>query len=444
MARDPTVFRNQKDEYLSKAVQAGEVSEADADRIRELVDAFDENRPTVQRPSWPDAPANLRGARSESTLGNWMYFLTRWAKSTELSDSTPREINQVAEDMLHGDLPDVKDDGLSKGTIRAHQNAVRIFYRYYDELDVAHTDVSTFEQNTKSSADKSWGPEDILDRDEIDRVQAETSDYRDAAVFNLLLYTGARNRALRTLRIKDVNPEEGTYRFNPEEGTKDIYKPRAPRPLFGAKGPVREWLNRHPTPDDPEAYLITGNPKYTNVDAHEAVSDRTIGRITNRLKETADISKPMHPHMLRHNFVYICKRVYEIPDDTIRFYLGHAPDSTIMEQTYSHLSAEDHLERGRAAAGEIDPDDSDRGFELETCNNCGNNLPANAKACPVCGTVFTPDAKDAVGERVEADKAEAETVEAYEEADEIAEAIAEDDILAAQVRDRLDDMAGEQ
>lgn len=396
MARDPTQFRHRKAEYLTKAVENGEVTPEDADRIRDVVHAFDENKPTVKRPAWPDAPSNIRGYRSETTLGNWLYFLTRAAKHTSLRAGDATAINQVAEDMLSGSSPHVKDDGLSKGSIRAYQNTLRIFYRYHDDLGLDWSDVAVFSRTKQNgSGGSSWEPDDILDRAEIDACQAAATDYRDAAVFNLLLYTGMRNRALRTLRIRDVDPEDGTYRLNPAEGTKDLDKPRAPRPLFAAKAPVREWLKRHPTPDDKDAYLITANSKYTTPDPTEPVSDRTVERVCDRIKEEAGVDKPLHPHMLRHNFVYICKRVYELNDDTIRFYLGHAEDSTIMEETYSHLSAEDHLERGRVAAGEIDPDDDDVGFELETCNVCGEHLPEGAKACPKCGTVFTPDAQQA-------------------------------------------------
>jgi len=442
MPRDPEQFRNRKAEYLTECVESGDVSEEDAERIREVVAAFDENKPTVRRPAWPDAPANIRGPRSESTLANWLYHLTRYAKATSLTDATPRDINQVAEDMLDGSAPAVKDDGLSKGSIRAYQNTVRIFYRYHDDLAVEWSDVSVFSRTKNNGGGgSSFDPEDILERDEIDELQAVASDYRDAAVFNLLLFTGMRNRALRTLRVKDVDPADGTYRFNPEIGTKDIHKPRARRPLFAAKGPVRDWLKHHPT-GDPDDYLITANSKFTTPDPSEPVSDKTIQRICDRLKEEAGIDKPLHPHMLRHNFVYICKRAYEIRDDTIRFYLGHAEDSTIMEQTYSHLSAEDHLEHGRVAAGEVDPDEADVGFEMESCNVCGEHLPEGAKACPKCGTVFTPDAKaaqDKVADEASEKKEAADSLDEYKFYDELERKAREDPEAVAEVLEDVSD-----
>jgi len=75
MARSYTQFYEKKRKYLSEAVQRGDVLESDAEAIRELCDAFYENRPTVNKPRWPDAQSNLTNYREDSTLANWTYAL---------------------------------------------------------------------------------------------------------------------------------------------------------------------------------------------------------------------------------------------------------------------------------------------------------------------------------------------------------------------------------
>lgn len=389
-----------KRESLSEAVSAGEVSERDAEAIRAVVDAFDEHRPSASRPSWPDAPSRLTQYRAKSTLANWFYFLTAYAKQLTLTDTTADELNRLAGKMLRGELESVKDDGLTKGSIRAYQNTARIFYRFHDDLGVEYTDIEVFDQES-TSVDAT----DMLTPEEVERVRQAPDNPRDRAVVYLLLYTGVRNNALRTLRVGDIDLDNERFYFNTDaDGLKNISRPREPRPLLGSVAAVREWLRYHPAPDDDEAYLITARSKFNNPDPHEQVSDRTIARIMESVKEKADIDKPLHPHMMRHNHVSILKREYGMDDDAVKFLIGHKPDSTVMSTTYAHLSGEDYAQKAEVAAGIREETESSFSPE-EYCSACGEPLPDGAKACASCGTVFTPDARD-VEDRLEDDATE--------------------------------------
>ncbi|PSQ07684.1 integrase [Halobacteriales archaeon QS_6_71_20] len=394
MSRDYESDLRRKRENLSEAADEGEVSKEDANRIRELTFAFDEGRPTVTPPSWPDAPSHLEKPRSASTLSNWCGHLTRYARHTELSSADAFDINHISEQMLHGELEGVKDRGLTKGSVRAYQNTVRIFYRYHGDLPAEHGEIVVFEQE-----DPKVNPDDMLTSEEIERLRAAPEHPRDQAIIDILLYTGMRNTALRTLRVGDVDPHRddgGVFRFNTDaEGLKDIAKPNAERPLLGAAGAVRDWLNYHPASDDDDAYLIMGKPKYGNPDPHEPVAHRTIERVTKSAKESADIDKPLHPHALRHNFVTLAKKEYGLDDQNVKFLIGHESDSTVMESTYSHLSAEDFRKNAQEAAGLRMPEE-ESSLTPDYCPRCDEPLPTdNAKACPRCGAALTPDAASA-------------------------------------------------
>ena len=381
-----------KREYLTTQVDEGTVSDADADAIRELVNAFDEDKVTTKKPRWPDAPGHLTSYREDGTLANWLYFLTTYARELQhmdisLLDATTRDINRVAERLLDG-TASVRDDNLSKGTIRAYQNSARIFYRFHEDTVVEFEDIAVFEM-----ADTSINPRDMLTREEIHEVRDAAENPRDKTVIDLLLYCGMRNNALRTLRIKDIDTEDGQWYFNTTaDGLKNIYRESAPRPLLGAEPTMRDWLDYHPYSDDPDAYVIIPKPKWNDVDPHQQVSDKTVSRITKGIKEKTDIDKPMHPHMMRHNFVTLCKREYDLDDSTVKFLIGHAPDSTVMETTYAHLSGEDHIEKAERAAG-IREDDEESSLTPTHCGTCGEPLAPQAKACERCGTIYTPDAK---------------------------------------------------
>ena len=261
----------------------------------------------------------------------------------------------------------------------------------------------------------------MLDAEERHALTVEAPSHpRDEAIVNLLMYTGMRNTALRMCRVKDIDLENSEYYFNTEaDGLKGIHKPRQPRPLLHAEGAVREWLQYHPNPD-PDAYLITSKPAYSKVDEFEPVSDKAIQYVMRNLTEEAfgvessgDFEKPTHPHMLRHNFVTLCKRNWELPDETVKFFIGHAPDSSVMETTYAHIGAKDHNDRARVAAGKQDETDIDRHPDVPEACRCGTPLPPDAMACPKCGITYSAEA-ESVQEKVQTD-----ADEKREEADDI-------------------------
>lgn len=440
MVQSYSQFYRQKDKHLSELVEDGLVSEDDAEAIRTLCDAFNEDKPSVKKPHWPNAPGNLTGYRKESTLANWLYYLTQFAAELELLEATADEINQISEDWLQGDS-EYRDNTLSKGTIRQYQNALRIFYRYHDDLGVDHTDIVTFDAN-----DTAIDPRDMLSPEEIERIRQAPDHPRDKAVAYLLLYTGIRNTALRSLRVKDVDVEEGVFYFNTDaDGLKKVHRPTEPRPLLGAESAVRQWLEYHPYSDDPDAYLIVGKPKYQTVDPHTRVTHRTIQRIMDSVKEEAEIDKPLHPHACRHNFVSICIREYDMEPSTVKFLIGHGPDSSVMESTYQHLSGEDYLNKAQRKAGVPGAEEQEESsLTPDHCGACGEPLGPNAKACPACGTVMTPDARAAQDQLKDATreaKEDAENLEEYKDADKIAQAIDEDPELAAQLMDKLGSIA---
>jgi len=238
-------------------------------------------------------------------------------------------------------------------------------------------------------------PSDMLTKEEIHEAQEAVDNPRDKLIFQLLLYTGQRREAIRTLRLKDVNPQSGTYRLNPEvDGLKGAQDRNGKRPLLGAKAAVQNWLEYHPDTSNSEHYLITARPNYSTPDPTTPISGETIRRCMEKIKDRTDIDKPMHPHAMRHNFVTIAARDYDLPHDTIKYLIGHDAASQVMETTYSHLSGDDHVKRAEEAWGIREVEDNSP-LTPEVCTICGSPLEPDAKACSKCGTVYTPDAQSA-------------------------------------------------
>jgi len=86
--------------------------------------------------------------------------------------------------------------------------------------------------------------------DEVQALREAVDNARDRCMLELFLNTGQRIRAIQTLRVKDVDPEDGTtgsYYLNTDaEGLKGAAQNGSKRPLLGANGP--STIGRTTTP----------------------------------------------------------------------------------------------------------------------------------------------------------------------------------------------------
>lgn len=380
------------------------VSPAERDAIFELCAAYDEQDMGVPLPTEGDHAEDTKH-KEPNTLLYWCVNLKRIAErmDTDLTEATDDDMNDLMTAMRQGHHPAVKDAGLSNNSIRNYQGVARRFYRYHE----AGPDPEDLTMITGDGTHVDG--RDMLTSEEIDRIRNAADHPRDLAIFDLLLYTGQRNTAIRSLRIRDIDLDEGVYYLNGDaDGLKGADETGKKRPLLGAVGSIREWLRYHPDSENPDAFLITGKPRYTDVDPEKMVSRNTLLYAMKGtgdrggLKQKAGIDKPMNPHNIRHNFVTICKREYGLSDATVKWLIGHRPDSQVMETTYAHLSDEDYIEATEVGAGIRDPDAEDSILTPKICS-CGEPLPGDAKACQRCGRVYTPDAK-AVEEQIKEDE----------------------------------------
>lgn len=384
----------------------------DAERILEMADAYDEDKITVQ-------PPDGQSTKAPTTLKNYLSGLKKVAPHVALADTTATELNAVMQAFHDGTAHNVKDEGLSKGGIRGYQNALRQFYYYHEDLGVDPEDITLF-----NSQYNGVDPADMLTREEIQAIRDAADCTRDRALFDFLIYTGQRNTATRSIRIKDLDLENNKFRLNPDaDGLKGAEKNGKWRDLLLSAATIRQYLNtEHPAPEDGEAYLFTSRPKYGGPNPHTMLDVTTIGAIVGRLADRAAEevpsikSKPTHPHALRHNFVTIALR-RGVPESAIKHQIGHAPESSVMESTYAHLKDSDHIREARKAF-DLETEEHESELTPEVCPKCGENPPEDSRLCPWCGLAFTPDT-------TELDSAEKQTTESAEADDlELAQKIA--------------------
>lgn len=315
----------------------GDVSESDAEAIRDLLDALDDQVPgSVFR-----ANGNGRETKEPKTLSNYTSRLRLAATETDgpLMEQSTETINDLMTGMANGTAEIAPDDGYSKGSVGQYQSALKAFYRYHNGHEVDPEKIPVFAPD-KSPVDE----RDMFTVDEVQAMRDAVDSPRERCLFELLSFTGQRIRAIQTLRIKDIDLDDGVFYLN--ENVDGLKGASGKRPLLGAKAYVKRWLDYHPT-GDPDDYLIT--PKATGGgEPGGMITQDTIRYHLRKIADNADVDKDVHPHIFRHYFTTIAKRDYDLDDAYIKHLRGDSPGSNVMETTYRHLSDDDAI--GHAVA----------------------------------------------------------------------------------------------
>lgn len=275
--------------------------------------------------------------------------------------------------------------GLSKPTLARYQSAAVAFYRYHDDLEVDPEAIHIYSERSQPRHDEL----DMFEPDEVEALRDACEKPRDRALLEMLIYTGQRITALRTLRVGDVDLEKGYFYLNDEaDGLKGALARGRKRPLFGARKFVRDWLQYHPNGDDPDAPLFVGEPSHWKTKLDEPWSEPGVRQCLKRMAERAGVDKPVNPHNFKHYFVTVMKREYNMDDDTLRMLLGATEDSTILSTTYSHVTDGDYIEKAETTLGYTEANDDGQTLTPETCPDCGEVLESHWNQCPVCGSAM--------------------------------------------------------
>jgi integrase len=387
MARSPRERYKRGRELVT---EDGDISDADEETILEVLDAFDPKRNAVATPEG-------MSTKADTTLANYAKALTCWSRAIDgdLLETTAYEFNRTADDMFTGATDVGPENGYSQNSVRSRQNCLKRALRYLGDRAEADADDIARMDNQSSKVD----PSDMLNRDEIQAMRDAARNDRNRALFDFLLFTGQRKYAALSLRWKDLNLEDGRFRLNTDttngEGLKGAHDVAKWRPLLGATGSLRRWKRTHPDSDDGDAYVFTASPTHPAYDPGSSMSQNGPNRILSKLADRAGVDKPTNPHAMKHNFATMAYLVYDVDTQDIKTQLGHVPGSDVFETTYAHLSDRDTAERIEDAFGVENGSEEEKSLTPAVCGTCGEAQPPGAKACQNCGTVFTPDAKDA-------------------------------------------------
>lgn len=226
--------------------------------------------------------------------------------------------------------------GLAGKSLARMLSAWRGFFRYLvrERLVRSNPFVGLRAPKSPKTLPKALSPDEAA---QLLRAPAEEDAMavRDRAMFELTYSSGLRLAELTGLTLDNLDLEEQTVRVT-GKGNKTRVVPVGRLAILA----LEAWLVRRPAVADAEQRAV-----FVNGSGH-AVSPRTVQHRLKRWAIKQGLSRPVHPHMLRHSFA---SHVLQSSGDlrAVQEMLGHASISTT--QVYTHLDFQ-HLAKVYDAA----------------------------------------------------------------------------------------------
>ena len=260
---------------------------------------------------------------SQNTLSSYLRDLRQFA--TWLEEHSPTDPRKVKQSTVSEYVEWMNGKGKSAATVTRSIASIKSFYLYLQSQGEVRTNPA--KGVTTKRVERKF-PE-ILTAHEVELFLeqpqcVDAKGYRDHAMLELLYATGIRVSELISLDEKDVSLSAGFIRCE-SKGKERIIPlyPAAIKALSDYMKDVRTQLIA-----DPEETAL-----FVNMNG-ERMSRQGFWKIVKHYQETAQISKDITPHTLRHSFaVHLLENGADLR--SIQEMLGHADISST--QIYTHV-----------------------------------------------------------------------------------------------------------
>lgn len=274
-----------------------------------------------------------RGLARSTITGSYGYPLQKvflpWCANaglTELRQLTARTMDAFSVHLL-------EDGGkagrpLQKTSVHAYVRAVRGFLQWCEEEGegkVAKPALPTLPRRVL----------DVLDREEIDRLEAAAQSERDRIIIRLLADCGLRAEELCTLRPESVIRRDRQAHLSVHgKGERDRLVPLPPSLLRRIESYVR-----NARPDDTRSGRLFVGLRRGRSGDYEPLTPSGLLQLVVRAADRAGIKKRVYTHLLRHSFITNALRSGMSPLLVAKI-AGHS-SLRMIERVYSHLTTDD-------------------------------------------------------------------------------------------------------
>jgi integrase len=285
---------------------------------------------------------------SRKTIANLELALKRiflpWCAEqviTDVSQLTSRHLDRLTAQLLdHGGAR----GELSKSSAWTYTRNVRLF------LDWARAEGEKVE--AKIQLPKLGKPMvEVLDRDEIQRIEDTAGSERDKVIVRVLADAGLRVGELVKLRINDVVDHDrkpylrvaGRSQGGGAKGDRTRLVPVSP--ILARR--LRRYAERQRPADAKTDRLFVAQRRAARSGEYEPLTESGVQQLVRDLGAKAEITKRVHPHVFRHSAATWMLRRGTNPLLVAQI-LGHE-SLAMITRTYSHLTVDDAHEALMAA-----------------------------------------------------------------------------------------------
>lgn len=218
-------------------------------------------------------------------------------------------------------------------------------------------------------------PQELLSREDVEKMINVAEHIRDKAIVSLLYESGFRIGELLSLRIKNIEFDEYGAKIV-GDGKTGMRRIR----LISSTPHLATWIENHPLKDNPESPLwISTGTKNKN----EGICYANARQLIHLLAKKAGIKKRVHPHLFRHSTA--TRMANYFTDAQMNHYFGWVQGSR-MPATYIHMSGRDIddtiLEiHGIKKEEKVKKEE----FSSKKCHRCEKMNPPTGRFCLRCG-----------------------------------------------------------
>lgn len=219
---------------------------------------------------------------------------------------------------------------------------------------------------------------DIPTEDEVKKMIEVMDNPRDKAIVSVLYESGCRISEFLNMKVRDLETTDYGFKLTVDGKT-------GKRPIFliNSASYLRIWLNHHPLKNDDNAYLWIDIFRDRQSEYGRLLTHTAIWRILIKAQRRANMTKHIHPHILRHS--RLTELAKKLPESMLRQFAGWSRDSK-MASVYVHLNGKDVEDALLSKVYGKKPVEEQISETLKPliCNRCNTENPTEAKYCYKC------------------------------------------------------------
>lgn len=365
---------------ISKSVASGLITESD----REIIIRFINDKQIQSNIS------QNRVNKIVSTLVNWRRFI-----SIPYHDLSYDSISAGIAAMKTG--KSVKGSALEANTQHDYIRILKMFLTWLQDNGIVVLPMDKIKKIQAPTQNfETTSPDEILTKEEIEKLLLGCMTSRDRAVIGLLYESGCRVAEIARLRWKDIQFDEYGIRLYIDDQKTD--KKRYSRITMMTQY-LSQWRNDYNGQTGDDGLPVPGAPVFITRE-RKTLTWVAVIRILDRAKERAGITRKINPHLFRKSRItHMIAQGYQ--ESVVKKSMWNNLNTT-MFKTYVALGEKQIDDEFLTQAGVKTIEERDKdSLKSRPCINCGLVNTPTAKFCNKCGQGLTEEIKKEVKRTIE-------------------------------------------